>query len=113
MGYTELSPDRLAIIHARLNAANALPYLVGSGLLVAQSYTDETLAFTSYKRWQLAALPVLIWALGMIGELFVPKLPLHVPQRDFGLYSWLALFRSQVRGPRHAPHTQGLIRTEH
>jgi len=100
-GYTELSTDRLAIIHARLGAANALPYLVGSGPLVAQSYADEALAFTTYRRWQLVALLVLIWALGTIGGLFVPKLPLNIPRREFGLYSWLALFQSQACELRH------------
>jgi len=91
-GYTELSPDRLAIIRARLGAANTLPFLVGSGQLVAQSYPDETLAYSTYKLWQLVALPILIWTLGIIGEMFVPKLPLNIPRREFGVYSWLALF---------------------
>jgi len=32
----------------------------------------------------------------------VPKLPLNVPRREFGLYSWLALFQSQAC-VRHIP----------
>jgi len=28
----------------------------------------------------------------------VPKLPLNIPRREFGVYSWLALFQSQVCG---------------
>jgi len=85
------------MVRARVGAANALPYLVGSGPLVAQSYTDETLAYTTYKPWQLIGLSILIWTLGIIGELFVPKLPLNIPRREFGVYSWLALFQSQAR----------------
>jgi len=34
----------------------------------------------------------------------VPTLPLDIPRREFGVYSWLALFRARVcgfsRGPR-------------
>ena len=46
--------------------------------------------------WQLITLPALIWVLGVIGELFVPALPFDIPRREFGVYSWLALFQSQV-----------------
>ena len=97
--YTELSPDRLAVFRTRVSAVNVLPYLVGSGSVVAQSYKDETLADATYESWQLIGLPTLIWILGIIGELFVPRLPLGIPRREFGgIYGWLALFRSQVRG---------------
>jgi len=76
---------------------------VGSGPLVAQSYADESLAYTTYKPWQLIGLSMLIWTLGIIGELFVPKLPLNIPRREFGVYSWLALFQSQAREFRRVP----------
>jgi len=76
---------------------------VGSGPLVAQSYADETLAYTTYKQWQLIGLPILVWILGIIGELFVPTLPLNIPRREFGVYSWLALFYSQVCGLGRVP----------
>ena len=105
-GYVELSPDRFAAIRARADAVNVLPYLAGSGAVVAQSYRDETLAFATYKPWQLIALPILVWILGVIGELFVPALPLKVPRREFGVYSWLALFRSQARGLNRIPCTR-------
>ena len=103
LGYTELSPDRFANFRARVSAAYALPYLVGSGLVVAQSYENETLAYVTYKWWQLLALPVLLWILGTVGELFVPTLPLDIPRREFGVYSWLALFQSQARRLSRVP----------
>jgi len=102
-GYTELSPDRLATTLARIRAASTLPYLVGSGPIVAQSYMDQALAYTTYKRWGLIGLPIFIWLLGVIGELFVPMLPLHMPRREFGVYSWLALFKSQACGLNCVP----------
>jgi len=48
-GYIELSPGRLAVVRARIGAANTLPYLAGSAPVVAQSYENETLAYTTYK----------------------------------------------------------------
>jgi len=56
------------------------------------------LAFATYQRWQLIGLPVLVWVLGVIGGLFVPTLPLNIPRREFGVYSWLALIQAQVCG---------------
>jgi len=38
---------------------------------------------------------MLVLVLGIIGELFVPTLPLNIPRRGFGAYSWLALLQSQ------------------
>jgi hypothetical protein len=32
--------------------------------------------------------------LGLLGGLFVPKLPLDVPHRGFDLYSWMAAFHA-------------------
>lgn len=93
----ELNPDRFAVIRARVDAANVLPFLAGSGQIVAQSYPDRTLAYVTYAQWQLIGLPMLVLLLGIIGELFVPTLPLNVPRRGFGVYSWLTLFHSQVR----------------
>ena len=93
---------------------NVLPFLVGSGHVVAQSYEDETLASVAYKQWQLISLPVIIWILGVIGELFVPALPFNVPRREFGVYSWLVLFQSQARGLGRVPcATRGLTSRLH
>jgi len=94
-GYIELSSDRFAVIRARVDAANVLPYLAGSAPIVAQSYPDQTLAYVTYAQWQLISLPMLVLLLGTIGELFVPTLPFNIPRRGFGVYSWLALFQSQ------------------
>ena len=105
-GYVELSLDRFAAFRARADAINVLPYLVGSGSVVAQLYGDEALAHTTYEPWQLIVLPVLVLILGTIGELFVPALPLNIPRRGFGLYSWLALLRSQASGLSCVPWTR-------
>ena len=46
---------------------------------------------------------MLVLVLGIIGELFVPVLPLNIPRREFGVYSWLALFQAQARWIRFVP----------
>ena len=104
--YTELSPGQFAMFRARAEAGNALPYLVGSGLVVAQSYGDETLADATFKQWILIGPLLSILFLGIIGELFVPILPLDIPRREFGVYSWLALFKSQVHALSFGPQTR-------
>jgi len=53
----------------------------------------------------MISLLVLVLVLGIIGELFVPTLPLDIPRREFGLYSWLALLQSQARGIARIPWT--------
>ena len=35
----------------------------------------------------------------------MPTLPLNIPRREFGVYSWLALFKSQACGLSCVPHT--------
>jgi len=104
--YTELSPGQFGIFRARAEAGNALPYLVGSGLVIAQSYEDETLADATFEHWKLIGPLLGILFLGIIGELFVPRLPLNIPRREFGVYSWLALFQSQARALSRVPRTR-------
>jgi len=36
----------------------------------------------------------------------VPTLPLNIPRREFGVYSWLALFKSQACRLSCVPHTR-------
>ena len=104
--YLEFSPFWFARFRARVGAVNVLPYLVGSGPVVAQFYLDETLAYATYEPRQLIVLPVLVLILGTIGELFVPALPLGIPRREFGIYSWLALLQSRARGFSHVRCTR-------
>ena len=70
---------------------------MGSAPIVAQAYADETLAYVTYEQWELISLPILVLILGIVGELFVPTLPLNIPRRAFGVYSWLTLYQSQAR----------------
>ena len=104
--YRRLDPDKVGRVLADYSAGYALPYLVGSGDVVAQYYEDETVARTTYKKWQLIGPLLGILILGIIGELFVPVLPGDIPRREFGIYSWLALLQYQACGHRHAPRAR-------
>ncbi|KDQ65143.1 hypothetical protein JAAARDRAFT_168055 [Jaapia argillacea MUCL 33604] len=94
-GYTELSASHFADARAHADAANVLPFLAGSGAVVAHSYTDLTLASASIVDYQLCIVLIFVLVIGCIGGLFVPKLPFGIPRRGFTLYSWIAAFQGQ------------------
>ncbi|KAG6828760.1 hypothetical protein H0H92_006839 [Tricholoma furcatifolium] len=93
-GYTGLSPAFFAQARALSDATNLLPYLAGSGDLLARSYTDRELSSTSINPLFLAIYLTLILLLGLLAGFFVPKLPLNVPHRGFDAYSWIAAFHA-------------------
>ena len=55
-------------------------------------YPDSVMSMASFRLVHVGPYLLGIWTLGLLGALFVPKLPLDVPHRDFGLYSWMAAF---------------------
>jgi len=92
------------MIRARISATGALPHLVGSGPAVAQYYWDHTLSYATYMIWQPMALLLLVWVLGVIGELFVPALPPNISRREFGV----VLLRSRGSVMFHAQGLTGI-----
>ena len=94
-GYTSLSASRFASIRASSDASNVLPFLSGSGRILANSYRSETLAWAEFAPWQLATLLGVSLLLGVIAAFFLPRLPLDVPRRGFGLFSWIAVLQGQ------------------
>lgn len=69
---------------------------MGSGTLVAQRFPDQTIAYVQFVPWQLAATLGAVLVVGIIAGLFVPTLPMDVPRRSFGLYSWLTVLKSDA-----------------
>jgi len=45
--------------------------------------------------WQLATVLGVSLLLGLIAAFFLPTLPLDVPRRGFGLFSWIAALQGQ------------------
>ncbi|KAG8714159.1 hypothetical protein FRC08_012299 [Ceratobasidium sp. 394] len=90
LGYTKLDAARVANALAKSDSQHLLPYLAGSQPIVARSYPDKTVAYTKTSRVSLAILLLMMLLLGYILAIFVPRLPLGLPRRDFGVFSWLA-----------------------
>ncbi|QRV98444.1 exonuclease domain protein [Ceratobasidium sp. AG-Ba] len=90
LGYTKLDPMRVANALAKSDSQHLLPYLAGSQPIVARSYPDKTVAYIKISQLWLAILLLIMLLLGYIVAIFVPRLPLGLPRRDFGVFSWLA-----------------------
>ncbi|KAG9123575.1 hypothetical protein FRC07_014680 [Ceratobasidium sp. 392] len=89
-GYTKLDPVRTAATIAKADSQNLLPYLAGSQPVVARVYPDMTIAYVRVSKLWLGVMLLSILLLGYVLAIFVPRLPLGLPRRDFGIFSWLA-----------------------
>lgn len=69
-----------------------LPYFAGTGSIVARIYPDRVVASASIQPVYMVTTLVVLFVLGFIAALFVPRLPLNAPRRGFELYSWVAAF---------------------
>ncbi|KAF8954430.1 hypothetical protein BDZ97DRAFT_1865139 [Flammula alnicola] len=94
-GYTSLSEVDYAKFRALADARNVLPYLAGSGLSVGRRYRDKIVTTTTINNLGMAILIVVVFLMGLISALFVPRLPLDMPRRGFDLYSWVSGFYAQ------------------
>ena len=90
-GYTKLSPERFASARAMADATNVLPFLAGTGAVVARLYPSHIISVASVDTVPMVIANVAILILGLIAGLCVPRLPLAVPRRGFDLMSWLAV----------------------
>ncbi|QRW25547.1 hypothetical protein RhiXN_07496 [Rhizoctonia solani] len=90
LGYTKLDAERVANAIAKSDAQHLLPYLAGSQPILARNYPDKTVAYIRISKLGLSISLLVMLLLGYIVAIFVPRLPLGLPRRDFGVYSWLA-----------------------
>jgi len=97
-GYTELSPQIYADVRGKIDASNVLPFLSGTRPVVVRAYKDEFLASASFDRCTLGGVLGIVLLLGSLAGLFVPALPLGVPRRGFGLFSWVAVMHGRELG---------------
>ncbi|KAF9448401.1 hypothetical protein P691DRAFT_669523 [Macrolepiota fuliginosa MF-IS2] len=91
-GYTSLSASMFEKAKALADANNMLPYFAGSGSILARAYPDRVLASAYMDPKQMIIALGVIFVLGLVATLFVPRLPMGVPRRGFELYSWVAAF---------------------
>lgn len=88
--YTKLRSPDLQDVLGDVDSQHLLPYLVGSQPIVAHLYPDKTVAYTKvFVVWLIGSL-IGVLILGFVVAIFVPRLPLGLPRRDFGIFSWLA-----------------------
>lgn len=73
------------------DATNVLPFLAGTGAVVARLYPSHIISVASVDTVPMVIANVAILILGLIAGLCVPRLPLAVPRRGFDLMSWLAV----------------------
>ena len=96
--YTELSPQFYADVRGKVDASNVLPFLSGTRPIVVRAYKDAVLASASFNPYILCGVLGAALLLGVLAGLFVPALPLDIPWRGFGLFSWVAVLRGQELG---------------
>ena len=72
-----------------------LPFLAGTGPIVARVYPSRTLSSTGIDTLPMIIVNISLLILGFIACLCVPKLPLGVPRRGFDLLSWLAVLHEE------------------
>ncbi|QRV98443.1 exonuclease [Ceratobasidium sp. AG-Ba] len=114
-GYTKLDPARVARALVALDYQYMLPYMAGSQPVVARVYPDHTVAYIRVSQKWLALLLFVILLLGYVSAIFVPRLPLGVPRRDFSVFSWVAALQgddiiSIPNGVRRHEHIDELRR---
>ena len=96
--YTELSPQFYADARGKVGASNTLPFFSGTGPIVVRAYKDVVLASASFHPYILCGVLGIALVLGVLAGLFVPALPLDIPRRGFGLFSWVAVLHGQELG---------------
>ncbi|KAJ8520160.1 hypothetical protein ONZ45_g2982 [Pleurotus djamor] len=92
MSYTRLDAKQVEKARAMADVHNVLSYLSGCDNLVARSYPNRLLSNVRILPAFLIAFTLFVAILGLLAGLFVPKLPLGVPRRDFHAYSWAAMY---------------------
>ena len=61
---------------------------------MAQQYHDLVLSNVYIDTPAMLGYLVFLLLIGLIAGLFVPRLPLGMPRRGFGLYTWIAAFQA-------------------
>jgi len=97
-GYTELSPQFYADVRGKVDAAYVLPFLSGTRPIVARAYKDVVLASASFDPYVLCGVLGITLLLGVLAGFLIPVLPFDIPQRGFGMFSWVAVLYGQELG---------------
>jgi hypothetical protein len=92
LSYTSLIPSSYAHARSLADASILLPYLAGSAPSLARRYSDRLLTTTSIHALGMACVLAGVCLLGLVSGLWVPRLPLEIPRRGTGVFSWVVAF---------------------
>ncbi|KDQ11824.1 hypothetical protein BOTBODRAFT_447914 [Botryobasidium botryosum FD-172 SS1] len=96
-GYTSLSPSQMESVIGAWDSSQALPYLVGRGLIAAQASNDRIIAAGAVHKVFLSLILACLLLLGVIADACIPMLPHGMPLRDFSVLSSITIARSALR----------------
>jgi hypothetical protein len=90
-GFTFVDSASYSKARGYASASMILPFLSGTGQLIARAYHDRTMATVIVQPIFLIIVLAFILLLGIMAAIFTPTLPQGVPRRGFDVYSWIAL----------------------
>ncbi|KAH8922633.1 hypothetical protein BT69DRAFT_1350753 [Atractiella rhizophila] len=92
--YVRLDEGKLADTLGRTNVRFLIPNLVGDGRVAGRAFVAAERTTPIINIWGFAIYLASSWLVGLLGILFVPKLPLLLPSRDLSPSSWMLAFRA-------------------
>ncbi|KDQ11362.1 hypothetical protein BOTBODRAFT_35447, partial [Botryobasidium botryosum FD-172 SS1] len=95
--YTKLSPSSMEAVIGSWDASRALPYLVGTGYITAETREDRIIGTGAVNILYLGLVLGGTLLVGIIADVCIPRLPGGVPLRDFGVLSSITVARSALR----------------
>jgi len=95
-GYTSLSPSHVESVIGTWDSSEALPYLVGSGYIVAQASEDRLIATGDVHKLFFGLVLGGLLLLGVIADILIPTLPQGMPLRDFSVLSSISVARTAL-----------------
>ncbi|KDQ11373.1 hypothetical protein BOTBODRAFT_459391 [Botryobasidium botryosum FD-172 SS1] len=96
-GHTRLSPSSMETVIGGWNSSRALPYLVGTGHITAETRDDRIIGSGTVNRLYLGLILGLTLLVGVIADVSIPRLPGGIPLRDFGVLSSITVARPALR----------------
>ncbi|KDQ11363.1 hypothetical protein BOTBODRAFT_93984, partial [Botryobasidium botryosum FD-172 SS1] len=85
--YTKLSPSTMETVIGRWDSSWALPYLIGTGYVAAETHQDRIIGTGTVNKLYLGFVLGSILIVGVIADVCILRLPGGVPLRDFGVLS--------------------------
>ncbi|KDQ11366.1 hypothetical protein BOTBODRAFT_177404 [Botryobasidium botryosum FD-172 SS1] len=91
--YTKLSPSSMEAVIGRWDSSRALPCLIGTGYINAETREDCITGTGTVNTLYLGLALGLTLLVGIIADICIPRLPGGTPLRDFGVLSSITISR--------------------